>query len=87
MEVIGIGKEFSRLSKLVLPELSQKELDRLRALKLWQETKDTRLICETFGISRATLYCRRWPFSQLKWTLWISGRCQGCYSNSVRHEM
>jgi putative transposase len=58
MEVIGIGKEFSRLSKLVLPELSQKELDRLRALRLWQETKDTRLICDTFGMSRATLY--RW---------------------------
>ena len=58
MEVFGIGKEFSRLSKLVLPELSQKELDRLRALRLWQETKDTRLICETFGVGRATLY--RW---------------------------
>ena len=58
MEVIGIGKEFSRLSKLVLPELSQKELDRLRAITLWQETKDTRLICDTFGMSRATLY--RW---------------------------
>jgi putative transposase len=58
MEVFGIVKEFSRLSKLVLPELSQKELDRLRALRLWQETKDTRLICDTFGMSRATLY--RW---------------------------
>src|SRR4030043_1238760 len=58
MEVIGIGKEFSRLSKLVLPELSQKELDRLRAITLWQETKDTRLICDPFGVSRATLY--RW---------------------------
>jgi len=64
MEVFGIVKEFSRLSKLVLPELSQKELDRLRAITLWQETKDTRLICETFGMSRATLYRRRWLFSQ-----------------------
>jgi transposase len=58
MEVFGIVKEFSRLSKLVFPELSQKELDRLRAIILWQETKDTRLICDTFGMSRATLY--RW---------------------------
>jgi putative transposase len=58
MEVFGIVKEFARLSKLVFPELSQKELDRLRALRLWQETKDTGLVCETFGMSRATLY--RW---------------------------
>jgi putative transposase len=58
MEVFGIVKEFSRLSKLVFPELCGKELDRLRALRLWQETKDTGLICETFGMSRATLY--RW---------------------------
>ena len=58
MEVFGLVKEFSRLSQLVFPELSQKELDRLRALRLWQETKDTGLICETFGMSRATLY--RW---------------------------
>jgi putative transposase len=58
MEVFGLVKEFSRLSQLVFPELSQKELDRLRALRLWQETKDTGLVCETFGMSRATLY--RW---------------------------
>lgn len=58
MQVFSIARGFYRLSKHVFPELSQKELDRLRALRLWQETKDTRLICETFGISRATLY--RW---------------------------
>jgi putative transposase len=46
------------LSNHVCPELFGKELDRLRALRLWRETKDTRLICDTFGMSRATLY--RW---------------------------
>jgi putative transposase len=58
MEVFGLVKEFFRLSQLVFSELSGKELDRLRALRLWRETKDTRLICDTFGMSRATLY--RW---------------------------
>jgi hypothetical protein len=63
MEVFGIVKEFSRLTKVVFPELSQKGLDRLRAITLWQETKDTRLMCETFGMSRATLCRRRRLFS------------------------
>ncbi|MBN1253838.1 MAG: hypothetical protein JXA50_00990 [Deltaproteobacteria bacterium] len=31
MEVFGIVKEFSRLSQLVFPELSQKDLDCFRA--------------------------------------------------------
>ena len=58
MQVFSIAKGFNKVSKYARCELSGKELDRLRALKLWQETKDTRLICETFGMSRATLY--RW---------------------------
>ena len=58
MEVFSIAKGFYRLSKNALPELSQKEFDRLRALTIYGETKDVRLVCETFGISRATLY--RW---------------------------
>lgn len=58
MEVFSIAKGFYRLSKNAPPELSQKEFDRLRALSLYRETKDVKLVCQTFGISRATLY--RW---------------------------
>ena len=58
MKVFSIAKGFYRLSKNAPPELSQKEFDRLRALTIYEETKDVKLVCETFGISRATLY--RW---------------------------
>ena len=58
MQVFSIAKGFNKVSTYARSELSGKELDRLRALRLWQETKDTRLICDTFGMSRATLY--RW---------------------------
>lgn len=58
MEVFSIAKGFYKLSKDSPPELSRKELDRLRAITLWKETKDVKLVCETFGISRATFY--RW---------------------------
>jgi len=58
MQVFSIAKGFTKVSKYARCELSGRELDRLRALRLWQETKDTRLICDTFGMSRATLY--RW---------------------------
>ena len=59
MKVFSIARGFNKVSKYVRCELSGKELDRLRAITLWQETKDTRLICEIFGMSRATLYRRR----------------------------
>lgn len=58
MRVFSIAKGFHYLAKRAYPELSQKELDRLRAIRLWRQTKDAKLVCETFGISRATLY--RW---------------------------
>ncbi len=58
MKVFSIAKGFYRLSKHVPPDLSPKEFDRLRALMIYRETQDVRLVCETFGISRATLY--RW---------------------------
>ena len=58
MIVFSIAKGFHRVSKKTPPELTQKELDRLRAITIWQETKDISLVCNTFGISRATLY--RW---------------------------
>lgn len=58
MRVFRIGKGFYRLSKNAPPELTQKEFDRLRALTIYKETRDAKLVCQTFGISRATLY--RW---------------------------
>jgi transposase len=58
MRVFSIAKGFHYLWKHTPPELSQKELDRLRAINLCQETRDVGLVCRTFGISRATLY--RW---------------------------
>ena len=58
MQVFSIAQGFNKVSNYALSDVSGKELDRLRALRLWQETKDTRLICETFGVGGATLY--RW---------------------------
>jgi putative transposase len=58
MRVFSIAKGFYRLSKNAPPELSQKEFDRLRALTIYTETQDVKLVRQAFGISRATLY--RW---------------------------
>jgi transposase len=58
MKVFSIAKGFYRLSKHAPLELNQKEFDRLRALRVYGETEDVKLVCQTFGISRATLY--RW---------------------------
>jgi len=58
MKVFSIAKGFHRLVKNFPPELSDKELNRLRALKLFNETRNPKLVCRTFDISRATLY--RW---------------------------
>jgi len=68
MEVFSIAKGFYRLTRNAPPELSQKEFDRLRAMTLYREAKDVRLVCDTFGISRATLY--RWlkGFDPKDWT-------------------
>ena len=68
MAVFSIAKGFYRLTRNAPPELSQKEFDRLRAMTLYREAKDVRLVCDTFGISRATLY--RWlkGFDPKDWT-------------------
>jgi putative transposase len=58
MEVFSVAKGFYRLSKHAPPDFNQKEFDRLRALTIYKETEDVKLVCQTFGISRATLY--RW---------------------------
>ncbi len=58
MIVFSIAKGFYKLTRNIPPELSPRELDRLRAITLWAETKNVSLVCKTFGISRAALY--RW---------------------------
>jgi putative transposase len=58
MRVFGLEREIYRVWRLGWTDLSQKEVDRLRALRIWQQTRDIGLVCESFGISRATLY--RW---------------------------
>jgi transposase InsO family protein len=58
MRVFGLERQIYQAWRLGWTEVSQKEVDRLRALRIWEETRDVGLVCETFGISRATLY--RW---------------------------
>jgi transposase InsO family protein len=58
MRVFSIAKGFHFVWKHTWPDLEQKELDRLRALRLWKATGNITLACMTFGMSRATLY--RW---------------------------
>jgi hypothetical protein len=55
-ESIHYSERFHYLAKRDFPELSNKELDRLRAIRLNRQTADEQLVCGTFGISRATLY-------------------------------
>ena len=58
MKVFSIAMGFHYFAKRTYPDLSQKDLGRLRAIRLWLQTKAAILVCETFGVSRATLY--RW---------------------------
>ena len=58
MRVFGIEGGLGRLWKNMPEELTGKELDRLRAISLFREIRNARVVCETFGIGRATLY--RW---------------------------
>ncbi len=51
MIVFSIAKGFHKLTKNIPPELSPRELDRLRAITLWDKTKDVYLVCKTFGIT------------------------------------
>ena len=58
MKVFSIAKGFHRLWKNTPPELTKEEMDRIRAISIFKETNKVSLVCETFGISKATLY--RW---------------------------
>ena len=58
MSYFGLNWQFNWVSRHGNVEISVKERDRLRALTLWQETKDVKLACRTFELNRATLY--RW---------------------------
>jgi transposase InsO family protein len=56
MQVFKTWKGFKMISAKAPPELSQKEIDRLRAVELFRKTRDVKLVCSLFGISRPTLY-------------------------------
>jgi hypothetical protein len=51
MIVFSIAKGFHRVSKNIPPELTQKELDRLRAITIWQETRNIKLAVMLLNIS------------------------------------
>lgn len=58
MRVFSIAKGFHYLSKRDWPELTEKERNKLRAVLLLKQTKQPLMVCQLFGISKATLY--RW---------------------------
>lgn len=58
MSFFGLNWQFNWASRHLNTKLSPKERDRLRALLLWQQTKDVKLTCQTFDLSRPTFY--RW---------------------------
>ena len=47
MEVLSIAKEFYRLSKNAPPEISQKQLDRLRTMAIYRETGEVKGGCQS----------------------------------------
>jgi len=58
MSFFSIAKGFHKLTSHPPPELTPKEQERLRAITIYNKTRDVSLVCKTYGISRATLY--RW---------------------------
>ncbi|MDH4232055.1 MAG: helix-turn-helix domain-containing protein, partial [Nitrospirota bacterium] len=58
MKVFSMAKGFHCLSKRDWPELTEKELNKLRAVLLLRQTRQPLMVCNLFGISKATLY--RW---------------------------
>jgi ribosomal protein S14 len=54
MRYFGLNRQFNWAARQDNVALSSKERDRLRALRRWQETGDVKLVCRTFGMSRAT---------------------------------
>ncbi|MFQ5911690.1 MAG: helix-turn-helix domain-containing protein [Nitrospinota bacterium] len=58
MRVFGLPRSLLHAGGCGALELSGEARDRLRALSLWRESEDVKLVCRTFQVSRATLY--RW---------------------------
>lgn len=58
MRVFSIAKGFHYLSKREWPELTEKELNKHRAVLLLRQTRQPLMVSGLFGISKATLY--RW---------------------------
>lgn len=47
MSFFSIAKGFHKLSSHPPPELTHKELDRLRAITIYNKTRDVSLVCKT----------------------------------------
>ena len=61
MQVFGLNGCFARLSKYSsgeVEELSEKARFKVQVLDLWRRTGNMGLVCEHYGVSRATVY--RW---------------------------
>ena len=58
MSFFGLNWQFNWACRHGDSELTSRERDRLRALVVWEKSKDLKLACRTFGMSRATVY--RW---------------------------
>jgi hypothetical protein len=83
MRQFGLSWHFTWVCRNTPVELSPKELDRLGALSLWDDTGDIRLVCRTFGVSRATLYRWRACFTICERVDLFIGLCAGTISFSV----
>lgn len=55
MSFFGLNWQINWACRYSSVELCAKERDQLRAMVLWQETKDVKLVCRTFQMSQATL--------------------------------
>src|SRR5512139_3156346 len=58
MQAFSVAKGFQYVWEHTWPALTEKETNRLRAVLLLRQRKQPWMVCQLFGISKATLY--RW---------------------------
>jgi transposase InsO family protein len=68
MQIKGLPWTMVQGSRRLDVELSDAAKQRWRALRVFEQTRDWRLVRETFGISRATLYRWRKQYDPKDWT-------------------
>ncbi len=89
MTVFSIAKGFHKLLRHPPPDLSPKELDRLRRITIYNRIKDVSLVCKIYGISRATLYrfLKRYDPKNLKFLRDRSRRSHRLRKANWSHEL